>query len=99
MPQVFELASFTVHEGQEQDLVKERPVVIAALRREFAGLVSAWLTKRDDGSWVDVTLWRSHEDAGYSAAHATEVPEAAAWFAHIAEFRGIEHLQVLSEDG
>jgi len=46
-----------------------------------------------------VILWRSRDDAEYSAAHMTEVPEAAAWFTHIEESRGIEHLQVLSADG
>jgi Antibiotic biosynthesis monooxygenase len=98
MAEVFELAAFTVHEGQEQALLAERTVVIAALRRAFPGLLSAWLTQRDDGSWLDVILWRSHEEAHYAATHVTEVPEAAAWFTHIAESRGIEHLKVLSQD-
>jgi hypothetical protein len=47
------------------------------------------------GSWLDVILWETREAAEYSAEHATEVPEAAAWFGHIHEFRGIEHLEVL----
>jgi hypothetical protein len=38
------------------------------------------------------------EDAAYSAKHATQVPKAAAWFGHIGESRGIEHLAVLSAD-
>jgi hypothetical protein len=29
-----------------------------------------------------------------AAKHVTEVPEAAAWFTHISESRGIEHLTV-----
>jgi hypothetical protein len=61
--------------------------------------MSAWLTRRDDSSWLDVILWRSREDAEYSAAHVTEVPEAVTWFEHIDEFRGIDHLEVLSADG
>jgi ABC-type arginine transport system permease subunit len=94
MTQVFELASFTVRHGEEEALLAERPVMIAALRKAFPGLASAWLTKREDGSWVDVILWDSRESAEHSAAHATEVSEAAAWFGHIDEFRGIEHLDV-----
>ena len=94
--QVFELARFTVHAGHEQALVAERTAMIAALGRAFPGLESSWLTKNDDGTWLDVILWRSREEAEHSAAHASEVPEAAAWFGHIAELRGIEHLTVLS---
>lgn len=63
MSQTFEIASFTVHEGQEQDLLSERPAVLAALIRAFPGLESAWLTRREDGSWADVILWRSREEA------------------------------------
>lgn len=99
MTEVFELAAFTVQEGHEKALLAERAAMIAALRRAFPGLKSAWLTGREDGSWLDVIQWRSRDDAEYSAAHATEVPEAAAWFTHIDESRGIEHLQVLSDDG
>lgn len=87
MTQTFELAAFTAHEGHEQDLLAERTVVIAALRRSFPGLMSAWLTRRDDSSWLDVILWRTREDAEYSAAHVREVPEAVAWFKHLDEFR------------
>jgi hypothetical protein len=56
--------------------------------------VSAWLTRRDDGSWADVILWGSRAEAEHAAAHVTEVPEAVAWFAHIDESRGLEHLEV-----
>jgi hypothetical protein len=72
-------------------------MMIAALRQAFPGLLSGWLTKRDDGSGVDVILRDSRESAEQSAAHATEVPEAAGWFAHIDEFRGMEHLDVVDD--
>ncbi len=98
MAQVFEFAAFTVHEGHEQALLDERPAMIAALRRAFPGLLSSWLTRRDDGSWLDVILWQSRPEAEHAAEHAADVPEAAAWFAHISESRGIEHLTVASAD-
>jgi hypothetical protein len=41
-----------------------------------------------------VILWQSRPEA----EHAAEVPEAAAWFTHISESRGIEHLTVASAD-
>lgn len=59
MPLVFEHAAFTVRDGHEQALLDERPAMITALRRAFPGLVSSWLTRRDDGTWLDVILWRS----------------------------------------
>jgi hypothetical protein len=98
MPLVFEHAAFTVRDGHEQALLDERPAMIAALRRDFPGLVSSWLTRREDGTWLDVILWRGREDAEYSARHVTEVPEAVAWFGHIGEARGIEYLAILSAD-
>jgi len=98
VPQVFELAAFTVREGHERALLDERAVMIAALRQAFPGLVSSWLTRRDDGSWLDVILWESRDKADHAAAHAGEVPEAATWFTHIAESRGMEHLTVASTE-
>jgi hypothetical protein len=96
MSQVFELAAFTVREGHQQALLAERKAMLTALGRVFPGLMSAWLTQRDDGSWLDVILWHSREQAENAAAHVTEVPEAAAWFSHIDQARGIEHLEVRS---
>ena len=40
MTKVFELATFTVRDGHEHDLLAERPAMIEALRREYPGLVS-----------------------------------------------------------
>ena len=70
--------------------------MITALSCAFPGLISAWLTQRADGSWLDMILWRSREEAEDAAAHVTEIPEAAAWFTHIDQSRGIEHLEVRS---
>ena len=67
MALTFELATFTVREGEEASLVAERPQMIAALGRAFPGVLGAWLAKRDDGSWVDVILWHSREEAEHAA--------------------------------
>jgi hypothetical protein len=55
MALTFELATFTVREGEEATLLAERPQMIASLGRAFPGVLGAWLAKRDDGSWVDVS--------------------------------------------
>lgn len=98
MSLTFELATFTVREGEGASLVAERPKMIAALGRAFPGLLGAWLAKRDDGSWVDVILWQSREEAEHAAKHVDGVSAAKAWFRHIAESHGVQHLEVAHEE-
>jgi antibiotic biosynthesis monooxygenase len=98
MSAVFELAAFTIRDGHGQALLDERPAMIAALRRAFPGLLSSWLSRRDDDRWVDVILWRTRQHAEYSAQHVTEVPEAVAWFSHIEQSYGVEHLTVITSE-
>jgi hypothetical protein len=98
MALTFELAAFTVHEGEEASFVAERPQMIAALRDAFPGVLGAWLTRRDDGSWIDVLLWRSREEAEHAAEHVNGVPAVQAWFRHIAESRGLQHVEVAHEE-
>jgi hypothetical protein len=98
MALTFELATFTVREGDEASLVAERPQMIAALGQAFPGLLGAWLAKRDDGSWVDVILWQSREAAEKAARDVDDVPAAKAWFQHIGESQGLEHVEVAHEE-
>jgi hypothetical protein len=76
----------------------ERPQMIAALSRAFPGLLGAWLARRDDGSWVDVILWHNRDEAVHAAKHVNGVPEAKAWFRHIAESHGLPHAEVAHEE-
>jgi hypothetical protein len=71
--------------------------MVAALKRAFPAALAAWLTKQDDGSWLDVILWRSREAAEEAARRIDDVPEARAWFGHIAESRGLRHVDVVDE--
>jgi hypothetical protein len=97
MALTLELATFTVRDGEEASLVAERPEMIAALRETFPGLLAAWLTQRDDGRWIDVILWQSREEAEHAANHVDGVPAAKAWFRHIAESHGLQHVEVVHE--
>ncbi|MFB9902516.1 antibiotic biosynthesis monooxygenase [Allokutzneria oryzae] len=90
-----ELARFTVKDGAEQKLVTERPAMVQALRRRFSGCLAAYLTKEDDGSWLDIVLWRSREEAEQAAREVDSVPECAAWFGHIAASGGLRHVEVV----
>ena len=98
MTLTFELAAFTVREGAEPALLAERPEMIAALRQAFPAALAAWLTKEDDGSWLDVILWRSREEAEDAARRIDQVPEAARWFRHIEESKGLRHVAVVHEN-
>jgi L-aminopeptidase/D-esterase-like protein len=97
MALTFELAGFAIAEGAETALIAERPSMIAALERTFPGVLAAWLTKLDDGTWLDVVLWRSREEAEEAAHRINDVPEAKRWFRHIAESNGLQHVAVAEE--
>ncbi|MEU4236607.1 hypothetical protein [Actinoplanes sp. NPDC026619] len=91
MTTTVEFARFTVRAGAEAKLVADRPAMLAALRARFP----ACLTREDDGTWVDVPVWRSRAEAEEAAAQINTVPECAAWFEHIAESGGLRHGEVL----
>ena len=93
----FELAQFTVREGEEEALVAERPAMVRALREAFPAALAAWLTKQDDGSWLDVVLWESREAVEEAARRIDEVAEAHSWLRHIAESHGVRHVEVVHE--
>jgi hypothetical protein len=93
----FEIAAFTVRPEDEEALLRERPEMISALKAVFPGALAAWLTREDDGSWLDVILWRSREEAEEAAGKIEEVPEARRWFRHIAESKGLRHVEVAHE--
>jgi hypothetical protein len=97
MTLTLELATFTVREGAESALLAERPEMIAALRQAFPAALAAWLTKQDDGSWLDVILWRSRQEAEEAARRIDQVPEAKRWFRYIAVSKGVRHVEVAHE--
>ncbi|MDT0320324.1 MULTISPECIES: antibiotic biosynthesis monooxygenase [unclassified Streptomyces] len=92
---VIELARFRILEGAERLLVSERPRMVEALHRRFPGCLAAYLTREDDGGWLDVIVWRSRAEAEEAARMITTIPECAAWFGHISESGGIRHVEVV----
>jgi hypothetical protein len=97
MTAVFELAEFTVAPEDELALLAGRAEMAEGMRRAFPGALAAWLTRQDDGSWLDIVLWRSREEAQDAAARIDEVPAARAWFERIAESRGLRHVEVVDQ--
>jgi hypothetical protein len=97
MALTFELAEFTVRQEDEAALVADRAEMIQALQRAFPAVLAAWLTRQDDGSWLDVILWRTRQDAEEAARDIHRIPEAKAWFRHIDKSQGVRHVEVADE--
>jgi hypothetical protein len=77
MPLTIELAAFTVREGAEPQLRAERPEMLGALRQAFPAALAAWLTKQDDGSWLDVILGRAARKPRRRRPESTRFPGRA----------------------
>jgi hypothetical protein len=98
MSLTFELAHFVVRGEDEALLIAERSEMIRALQRAFPAALAGWLTRQDDGSWLDVILWQSREEAEEAARRIESVPEAKAWFRYISRSMGISHVDVVHEE-
>lgn len=96
MTMTIELARFTVDDDAVTQLLAERPPMIQALRERFPGCLVAYLTREDDGSWLDTVLWRSRTEAEDATAQVNSVAECVAWFWHIATSGGIRHVEVMN---
>lgn len=94
MQEALEIARFTIKPEAEEQFLAEREQVVAHLRRHFPGLIDARLVKLENGEYLDLVRWASRERALSAAEGAMKVPEIAAWFAYIAEVRGMEHAEV-----
>jgi hypothetical protein len=91
-----ELARFKILECAECQLLAEGPAMVEAMQRRFPGCHAAYLSREDDGWWLDVVFWRSRAEAQEAAQAINSVPECAAWFRHIAESGGLRHVEVVS---
>lgn len=96
MTMTIELARFTVGDDAATQLLAERTAMVQALAERFPGCLAAYLTREDDGGWLDVVLWRSRAEAEDAASLISSVPACAAWFRHIAESGGLRHLEVVN---
>jgi hypothetical protein len=93
-----EIARFTVKEGAEEAMLAERPAMVRALRKHFPAHQDAFLTKLDDGSWMDVVLWSDRAQAEAAAEGVYAHPEIAVWFRHTDQVLGFEYADVHQVD-
>ena len=91
MPDTYEIVRSRVRGGREDEMLRLRPAMIAAVRARYPELVDARLVKLDDGTWLDVVRWSSRAAAERAAAAFHEVPEARAMSELIEEVLSFEH--------
>ena len=96
---VYEIVRSRVPTDREEEMLRLRPVMIAAVRRRFPELIDARLVKLDDGSWLDIARWESREAAERAAQAFPEIPEAAAMGELIEEVVALEHGVDAEPDG
>ena len=91
MEVVYEVVRSRVRAGAEEEMLRLRPRMIAAVRQRFPELLDARLIQLDDGSWLDLVQWGSREAAERAAASMSEIPEAAAMMNLIDQIVSFEH--------
>ena len=95
MSLTLELARFRAPEAAVGKLLEERPAMVSALRARFPACLAAYLTREDDGSFLDVVVWASRREAEQAADLIDTVPDCKSWFRHISESGGLRHVEVL----
>lgn len=99
MSTTMELVRFRVTPGREEEFGRARVAAAEALAT-LPGLVSAVLSRGEDGTWVDVVLWRSREEAlaADAAMREGQVPAPLLeWAAMITQVESFTHLQVVHQ--
>lgn len=97
MAPAVELARFTVKPGHEEGIVADRPAAIAALDAACPGLRRATLTRLPDGSWLDILVWDSLEQAEQAAAALPQIGGVQPWASHIGAVASFEHAELVAE--
>jgi SAM-dependent methyltransferase len=72
---------YTIAPENIDEALARRNSLIAVLRDRVAGPTSAQLCRLQDGTYVDIWRWNSHEDLQAAQAAAPSLPETAAAFA------------------
>ena len=89
MPEFYEVVHAKVREGGEEEMLKRRPALEAAVREKLPGLLDIRLVRLDDGTYLDVLLWESREQADAAIEMFAEIPEAEEIHDYLAE--GLAH--------
>ena len=90
MSQVIEVVRSSVPQERQAEMLARRPAAMELFKREFPGLQSATLGRLDDGSWVDVIVWRSREEAEDAARRYVEIPELASFMSLVGDVHSFD---------
>ena len=88
---IYEIVRSRVRPEREEEMLRLRPAMIGAVRRQFPELMDARLIKLDDGTWLDLARWRSREAAQRAQEAFAQIPEASAMGELIEEIVSFEH--------
>ncbi len=92
MAKAVEIVRFTATD--EEGLVRDLPAMLEGARRGLPGYLGATLARKEDGTWIDIVTWESHEEAIAARDAAGRVPGIAAWFGNIGEVVSVEHAEI-----
>lgn len=85
MPEFLEVFHARVEPALEDQMVRRRPELLAAIREALPGLRQARLVKLDDGTWLDMLSWESREAADAATARLGEIPAAGELHGYVEE--------------
>ena len=94
MVMTVEMARFAVKPGAEDELLAERPAMVAAARKHFPAHRDAFLCRLDDGTWIDIVLWSDRKQAEDAVEGFYAFPEITSWFRHIEKMISFEYADV-----
>src|SRR5688572_30726349 len=87
---VIEVVRSSVPDERVDEMLARRPAAMARFQEEFPGLLSATLGRLEDGSWIDVIVWRSREEAEEASRRYAEIPELASFMALVGEVHSFD---------
>ena len=93
MAHAVELARFASED--EAGMLATRGAAMAAIKAAYPGMIRAILTRMDDGSYLDIVLWESRQDAEAAVAGMAQLPDCAVWLGSIERVLSFEHGEVI----
>jgi len=77
---VLRVTRFKTDPADAEAMLGRRADLIAAVRRDYPGLLHAQLAKVDDETWIDAWRWDSRDHAQAAIGNVSNIPEAGAAF-------------------
>jgi heme-degrading monooxygenase HmoA len=76
VPEFYDVVHAKVRDGAEEEMLRRRPALDAAVREKLPGLLDIRLIRLEDGTYIDLLRWESREAADAAIEKFAEVPEA-----------------------